>query len=41
MFEHKGHIPGYTGHQRTVEDIDAYKGKAEPSKQIPGTRIPI
>ena len=36
MFEQKGHIPGYTGHQRTTEDFDAFKSKAEPVKQIPG-----
>lgn len=37
MFEPKqGHIPGYTGHQRTFEEPDQYKAKNVPQKQIPG-----
>jgi len=37
MFEPKqGQIPGYTGHQRTVEEPDQYKQRAPAQKQIPG-----
>jgi len=37
MFEPKqGMIPGYTGHQRTFEEIDAPQRKGQATKQIPG-----
>jgi len=37
MFESKqGQIPGYTGHQRSVEEIDQGCYIAEPRKHIPG-----
>ena len=37
MFEPKqGQIPGYTGHQRTTEEIDAPQRKGVATKQIPG-----
>lgn len=37
MFENKGsNIPGYTGHQRGVESVDAAPAKAVGVKQIPG-----
>lgn len=37
MFEPKqGQIPGYTGHQKTVEEIDVPQRSGIPAKQIPG-----
>lgn len=37
MFEPKqGQIPGYTGHQRVIEEADQRYGHKEPQKQIPG-----
>lgn len=37
MFESKqGQIPGYTGHQRTFEQVDEYRQRPVPQKQIPG-----
>lgn len=37
MFEPKqGQIPGYTGHQKTQEEIDAPQRKGIALKQIPG-----
>jgi len=37
MFESKqGQIPGYTGHQRTFEQVDQSYGPKVPQKQIPG-----
>lgn len=37
MFESKqGQIPGYTGHQRGVEEIDQGCYVSEPRKHIPG-----
>ena len=38
MFERKsGNIPGYTGHQRGIEDQDTNPGKQQRA-QIPGKR---
>lgn len=37
MFDSKqGQIPGYTGHQQTLEEPDQYKTRGVPQKQIPG-----
>ena len=37
MFENNtGNIPGYTGHQRGIETVDAAPVKAVGMKQIPG-----
>ena len=37
MFEPKqGLIPGYTGHQKTVEEVDSGNRNKVASKQIPG-----
>jgi hypothetical protein len=38
MFEPKqGQIPGYTGHQQTVEKPDDFSLNKQPEHRIPGT----